>query len=83
MNNTSEILKQYRMDLEEAKEKYRQSFKSDSCKAILESYYEVQKIKSKIQKIIWEKTKDDKNSKKENTEEYDGEDLLENDEYSL
>ena len=41
----------YKAELAKAKEKYNTALKSDSCKAIMDSYHEIQKIKKMIQLI--------------------------------
>lgn len=41
----------YKLELAKAKEKYNAALKSDSCKAIMDSYHEIQKIKKTIQLI--------------------------------
>jgi lysyl-tRNA synthetase class I len=47
----NEEIENYKLELIKAKERYNNALKQDSCKGILDSYHEIQKIKRTIQSI--------------------------------
>lgn len=65
MIKDSKDINYYKEELVKAEAKYKASFKTNSCKAIMDSYHEMQKIKKQIQALREESgasVKDDDNS---------------------